>query len=362
MLPPPPNGPLLISDKHLALYLLGHSRQSGKLSFLLFVTDLIHWNLQSPRSLDPTIMRSFIMLSDADWYPQVATVWVLEFIRSCFMVHSAYFYTVLQWGNPAGLVNAHWSLEAILLMTFLVELLVHLYFTYRVWIISGRKRIVPAIVLFFTISTFVTGVCEYGSSIKEAKFSKIAGGITGVIIVPPSIKFKSHIFQFQDWAFAALSCVIVTDWLITASLVYYLRQCLSETGSSGSNTIVGRLIFYAINIGVLTSAGDLVVLALCASQIPNLYYLALFEIVGNLYANSALASLNARTTLRDTTQEPFVSSIHYHNAAFQNGTLVIRNPKQEESVIPQSMVWSDPTRKREEDIELNMPVPSADRV
>ncbi|KAF8881868.1 hypothetical protein BD779DRAFT_986110 [Infundibulicybe gibba] len=313
MLLPPPNGPLLDIRQTFGALLIGAFASVG----LLGVLTLQCWLYFSRFPNDPRFVKLL-----------VATVWVLEFIRSCFMVHAVYFYTVLQWGNPAGLVNAHWSLEAILLMTFLVELLVHLYFTYRVWIISGRKRIVPAIVLFFTISTFVTGVCEYGSSIKEAKFSIIADGIT-------------------------------------TSLVYYLRQCLSETGFSRSNTIVGRLIFYAINIGVLTSAGDLVVLALCASQIPNLYYLALFEIVGNLYANSVLASLNARTTFRDTTQEPFVPSIHvvggFKNST-QNGTLVIRNPKQEESVIPQSMVWSDPTRKREEDIELNMPVPSAGRV
>ncbi|KAF8881865.1 hypothetical protein BD779DRAFT_1675209 [Infundibulicybe gibba] len=344
MLPPPPNGPLLDIRQTFGALLIGAFASVG----LLGVLTLQCWLYFSRFPNDPHFVKLL-----------VAAVWVLEFIRSCFMVHAVYFYTVLQWGNPAGLAYAHWSLEAILLMTFLVELLVHLYFTYRVWIISGRKWIVPAIILFFTICTFVTGVCEYGSSIKEAKFSKIAGGITGVIIVPPSTKFKSQIFQFQDWALAALSCVIVTDWLITASLVYYLRQCLSETGFSRSNTIVGRLIFYAINIGVLTSAGDLVVLALCASQIPNLYYLAIFEIVGNLYANSVLASLNARTTLRDTTQ-PFVSSIHvvggFKDSTTQNGTFVVRNSRQEESTIPQgSMVWPNPTRKREEDIELNMP-------
>ncbi|KAF8881875.1 hypothetical protein BD779DRAFT_1544613 [Infundibulicybe gibba] len=78
--------------------------------------------------------------------------------------------------------------------------------------------------------------------------------------------------------------------------------------------MINRLVFYAINVGILISATDLVVLALSSSgphfSTVNLYYLALFEIVGNLYANSLLASLNARTSLRQQADAEYLSSFN----------------------------------------------------
>ncbi|KAF8881879.1 hypothetical protein BD779DRAFT_1675220 [Infundibulicybe gibba] len=264
----------------------------------------------------------------------VAFIWISEFLRSCFMVHATYYYTVLQWGNPSPLSRAVWSLELILLMTAIVELVVHLYFAHRVWIVSGRRWLMPSIICFFTISNFVMGACEYAFSIVETTFAKITGGFTG------------------DFATAALCCVVAADWTITGSLIYYLRQSRSETRSSRLNTIINRLIFYAINVGALISAVDLVVLGLSSAELDNLYYLALFEIVGNLYANSLLrgtisarnlelalmgdlSSLNARMGLRRANSESHLSSFNTASqATHQNTTLT-------KASVPSSMspVW-----------------------
>ncbi|KAF8881874.1 hypothetical protein BD779DRAFT_1544610, partial [Infundibulicybe gibba] len=83
---------------------------------------------------------------------------------------------------------------------FIVEFVVHLYFAYRVWIISGRHWLMTSIICFFTISNLVIGICEYAYSIVEMTFSRISHGFTG------------------DFATAALTCVIAADWTITGSL------------------------------------------------------------------------------------------------------------------------------------------------
>ncbi|KAF8881872.1 hypothetical protein BD779DRAFT_986358 [Infundibulicybe gibba] len=238
----------------------------------------------------------------------VAFVWISEFLRSCFMVHAIHYYTVLQWGNPAPLSRAVWSLELLLVMTSIVELVVHLYFAYRVWIVSGRRWLMPSIICFFTISNFVMGACEYAFSIVETTFDKITGGFT------------------SDFATAALCCVVAADWTITGSLIYYLRQSRSETQSSRLNTVINQLIFYAINIGALISAVDLVVLGLSSAELHNLYYLALFEIVGNLYANSLLASLNARMSLRQANNEYYLPSLNITSQTTQQSTALTKFP------------------------------------
>ncbi|KAF8881881.1 hypothetical protein BD779DRAFT_1788100 [Infundibulicybe gibba] len=251
----------------------------------------------------------------------VAFIWISELLRSCFIVHATYYYTVIQWGNPSPLSSAVWSLQLILIMTVVVELVVHLYFAYRVWIVSGRQWLMTSIICFFTLSNFgmsqcsshdtelqhhcviVMGVCEYAFSVVETTFNKITGGFTG------------------DFATAALCCVVATDWTITGSLIYYLRRGRSETQSSRLNTVVNRLIFYAINVGALISAVDLVVLGLSSAKLDNLYYLGLFETVGNLYANSLLASLNARMSLR---QADNLSSFNAASQAIHQNTALTK--------------------------------------
>ena len=78
--------------------------------------------------------------------------------------------------------------------------------------------------------------------------------------------------DFQELSTAALSCAIATDICITFSLMYYLnqinragsglvknslRQMLSDNNSHWMHgrlrDVINRLIFYAINVGMITS-------------------------------------------------------------------------------------------------------------
>ncbi|KAF8881873.1 hypothetical protein BD779DRAFT_1675215 [Infundibulicybe gibba] len=234
----------------------------------------------------------------------VVFLWVVEFLRSCFMVHAIHHYTVVHWGDPSALLSAVWSLELILLTTFIVEFVVHLYFAYRVWIISGRRRLMTSIICFFTISNLVIGICEYAYSIVETKFSRISGGFTA--LRNGSADLRDYRRLDDHW---------VSHILLAPEP---LRIRIAST-----NTIINRLVFYAINrhgsrVLVLVSGFH-------SSAGPhlgrvNLYYLALFEIVGNLYANSLLASLNARTGFRQQANVEYLSSFNFE-AAHQSGTL-----------------------------------------
>ncbi|KAF5350621.1 hypothetical protein D9756_008619 [Leucocoprinus leucothites] len=106
----------------------------------------------------------------------------------------------------------------------------------------------------------------------------------------------------SKFATAALACAVGADWLITGSLVKFFRDSQNEYPKT--NQLLKKLIFYSVNMGLLTSLADVVVLVL--ANVPwsflNFYQLTVFEIVGNLYANSFLACLNARDMVSEELQ------------------------------------------------------------
>ncbi|KAL0953747.1 hypothetical protein HGRIS_004936 [Hohenbuehelia grisea] len=98
---------------------------------------------------------------------------------------------------------------------------------------------------------------------------------------------------------ASLALSIAADVLIAGSLTYYLHH--SRSGMKGSDHLINRLMVYAINNGMLTSILGIAVIALTAPGIHDFIFLAVFQVIGNLYTNSMLATLNARATHKMTT-------------------------------------------------------------
>ncbi|TFY60302.1 hypothetical protein EVG20_g7465 [Dentipellis fragilis] len=206
----------------------------------------------------------------------VRNIWTLEFLRSCFVVHGVYHYLVSGWGIPAMLEGSIWSIDSILLVTHLIELIVHLFFSYRVFI------------YFLIYKQFRAWRVHI-----EATFATS-------LVAPSFHDFDKHITP--NLALSALSCAITTDWLITGSLIMYLEKSRMVI-SRRTSVLVDRLIYYAINIGILTSLTDVAVLALTALNLSNsLVYLAVFDVVGNFYANSLLATLNVRKSMASSVE------------------------------------------------------------
>jgi len=93
-----------------------------------------------------------------------------------------------------------------------------------------------------------------------------------------------------------LGSAAVADLLIAGSMVFLLKR--ARTGIPRTDSIITTLIIYAINTGLTTSIVA-VICVVCFAFMPiNFIWLSFFWILGKLYANSLLANLNARETLR----------------------------------------------------------------
>jgi hypothetical protein len=103
---------------------------------------------------------------------------------------------------------------------------------------------------------------------------------------------NQHVCHRLHLARASLVLYVVTDLLVALLLCYFLHS--SRTGIKRTDTLINKLIVYAIHNGLITSVADIFVIAFNIAYPKNLVYLSIYQIVANLYSNSFLATLNAR--------------------------------------------------------------------
>jgi len=268
---------------------------------LLGITTLQTWLYYQRFPKDPILLR-FI----------VAGVWILELLHSVCGAHALYHYVILNWGNPLALEQSIWSLDITLPLTAFVETTVRAFFMWRIWIVSGNNWIFPSIIATFGLGAFACTIGTYILSVIKKNFADF-GHIT-------------HVVSTTGLAFS-----IAADLTVTCTLCYYLNH--RRTGFSKTNQLLNRLIFFAVNIGLLTSMTDIAVLV-CSSALmgESLAYLAVYEIVSKFYANSLLATLNIRDPDVKSQQESHdlqLDSFKIQNSTnrFASGTLVTNASK-----------------------------------
>ncbi|KAJ8691867.1 hypothetical protein PTI98_011387 [Pleurotus ostreatus] len=104
----------------------------------------------------------------------------------------------------------------------------------------------------------------------------------------------------------------VGDLFISICLVYMLYR--RRTGYKKSNTIISRLIIFTINTGSLTTLFAIGSLISILVWDDTLIYVTFFFCIGRLYANTFLATLNARSILRSVGQDDDANTIHLSGA------------------------------------------------
>jgi len=103
------------------------------------------------------------------------------------------------------------------------------------------------------------------------------------------------------WVFTlGLSCAASLDVLITVSLCWYLSQ--SRTGVSSMDEVIDSIMLYTINNGTLTCLCTVISLICWIVMSHNLIFLGIHFALSKLYANSFLATINTRETLRERSQ------------------------------------------------------------
>jgi len=220
----------------------------------------------------------------------VVFVWLLDTVHQALISHTSYTYLVTNYANPAYLGHIVRSLVVMVQFSAFICLCVQLFLVQRVWALSHRNIPITVVLLLLVVGEFISTTLYFAKAVQFDSFDQL-----------PQIFNISRSINILGAA---------SDVAIAFTLIVLLHR--SRTGFSRSETIITKLVIFTINTGLLTS-GCAVLSLITITVFPNNFiYITFFVLIGKLYTNTLLATLNARRSSRggmpDDTENGMTSS------------------------------------------------------
>ncbi|KAI1783894.1 hypothetical protein LXA43DRAFT_1102026 [Ganoderma leucocontextum] len=212
------------------------------------------------------------------WYLRnvVALLLLLDTAHQAIIIQALYYYVITNYSNPFALLKSSWSIPTEVIINAVIAFVVESFFVLRIWKL-GRDRYVTATAMLFTVAHLTMNLYYPIEQFFNPDF-------------PAGVK------RLKTTGSSGLAVAVVADTFISAAMVWYLHK--GKSGIRKSDDMIGRIIALTITTGGLTTA--FVVLNLITYQLwPTLLYnLAINFLLGKLYINALLTSLNSRTFVR----------------------------------------------------------------
>ncbi|KAK0448158.1 hypothetical protein EV421DRAFT_1924255 [Armillaria borealis] len=211
----------------------------------------------------------------------VGVIWTLDTVHVVFMCHTMHHYLIAGFGDPAYLVEITWFLIFSTMINVIVSFLVQCFFALRIHGLCPKPY-----------NWWMTSV------IGLTIFTHLCFGLetVGQIFVRKEFSMINEVFYVALLPFSITA--ILSDLLIALGLCLLLQR--SRTNFANTNYIIKTLVGYAITRCLLTSIMTVVEVVLIAQPQTPFYSFAVDFVIGKLWSNSLLASLNSRRSLRDT--------------------------------------------------------------
>ncbi|KAF8971862.1 hypothetical protein BDZ97DRAFT_1149934 [Flammula alnicola] len=235
----------------------------------------------------------------------VLFAWSLELIHTGLVWASIWSYFIKHFGEPHYIDHIQSTIALSVVLTLsqaTLTFLAHCLFAHRIYHLSEQN-------LYLTLPVIVLAFGRLAAA-------SVSGG--EMIYLESYALFRKHFL----WLFSlGLGLSSAVDILVTLSLFLLLRKSRRE--SIRLHPLIDALILYTFEIGSLTSIATVISL-LCWTVLNNsLVFLGLHFVIGKLYANSLLATLNSRRELRRARSTAFdfvhfnippatVSTIQFH--------------------------------------------------
>ncbi|KAI1790437.1 hypothetical protein LXA43DRAFT_503517 [Ganoderma leucocontextum] len=202
----------------------------------------------------------------------VLAVWVLDIIHSAMICTANWQLLILNYGAYATLDHIAWPISITIALTALTTAIVHCFFIHRIYRLSRRNWFITVLLMILAFLRVVTT----GQMIRLGSY---------VVF----IEHYTYIFTL------GLSVSAILDILVTGALCYYLRK--GRDGFARINHMIDMLTLYTVESGVLTCISTAISLFFWLFLRSNFVFIGMHLVINKLYANSLLASLNARRSL-----------------------------------------------------------------
>ncbi|KAI9453630.1 hypothetical protein BJY52DRAFT_812018 [Lactarius psammicola] len=208
----------------------------------------------------------------------VFSVFLVETLQTALTGMDLYYWFVSGFGKIDHLVDPYLSPFDVPIIGSIVSLIVQFFFVYRIWILSGRSS--WCLCLIICLSSTVDAAAAF------------YGGVYGHV----RKKFASG-WMLKVLALTWLSGNTLSDILIAGSMLFHLVRRRRE--GNFSDHALSRIVRLTIETNVLTTAVGIISLLMVALYPDKPWFTCPTAVLGKLYSNTLLVSLNNRISIRD---------------------------------------------------------------
>ncbi|KZT08281.1 uncharacterized protein LAESUDRAFT_724301 [Laetiporus sulphureus 93-53] len=209
-----------------------------------------------------------------------AALWILDTAKEMITLQILYFVFVQGHGNILSLLTLPRTYGAEHALAATTVFVVHSFYIHNVWRMMTKKRYQVPLTVVGLVLALTSYAASWGVVYRVYGSGDLASDVTHVL-TPGRVQA----------AFAS-----ATDIYIATSMCLVLRE--ATTGFGPTQTVVAKLISYAINRGVVLTVLQILQVGLTASTDTELDQIFYFPL-STVYVNSVLAVLNARGHLRE---------------------------------------------------------------
>ncbi|KAI6125957.1 hypothetical protein EV401DRAFT_2068021 [Pisolithus croceorrhizus] len=226
----------------------------------------------------------------------VATIWILDSLHISFMCYMLYYYLIINYGVPTALAYIVWSYQVTVLINMLVIFAVQCFFAHKIHYLYHRKVrwfvTVPIMVLVIAAVGFGLSPYCFFNFMRAILIKQIAAVFVTAIRNETSVLTRTWYYGVTP----SVGTAVLAEILITVSLCVLLydnglRSAVPRTKRLLNSLITRNLMILRRRIVAIAE------LSVNADQ-QAAWTMGLNFIIGKLYANSFLASLNTRQYLR----------------------------------------------------------------
>ncbi|KAI9445947.1 hypothetical protein H4582DRAFT_517421 [Lactarius indigo] len=219
-------------------------------------------------------------------------VFLLDTAQTALTGADIYYWFVDGFGDVERLARSHFSPIDSPIMTTVISSMVQGYFCYRIWVLNKQS-------LWICLIIVVSAVTQVVAAIWLGTTSLIAGKY---VVSKTGVYLWSIPSALADILIAVAMTLLV--WYHSGYMpLHYVDRApfgqLRVASGNFSNFVLIRVVRLTIETNTLTAALAIMILVLYASFPNELYYMYLTKVIGKVYSNTLLVSLNNRIYFRD---------------------------------------------------------------
>jgi len=207
----------------------------------------------------------------------ISAVWFFDFIQLFFQGHVVYSGLITHYGDNAWFSDAdcQWSLAVSIAFNAVIAAAVQFFYARRLLLLSEGIRVLPIAIALLAFVGLAFGLVTVAFTFKIVVFEQ----------------FGDLIWVVDAW----LGLLIAADVAIVSAMCWYLGH--KRTGFNHTDVLIDRLLFLTVNTGLLPTVMEVAHVISFTVARDNFAHMTFNFVAPKLYANSLLATLNARDSL-----------------------------------------------------------------